>query len=71
MFLVRGGFESLFLRVIEMCSKRKKAPLLGLIPSNGGGGGIRTLVTGSTGETVFETAAFNHSATPPQGRCAA
>ena len=33
---------------------------------NGGGGGIRTLVTGSTGETVFETAAFNHSATPPQ-----
>ena len=23
----------------------KKAPLLGLIPSNGGGGGIRTLVT--------------------------
>ena len=38
---------------------------------NGGGGGIRTLVTGSTGETVFETAAFNHSATPPQGRCAA
>lgn len=34
---------------------------------NGGGGGIRTLVTGSTGETVFETAAFNHSATPPHG----
>ena len=34
---------------------------------NGGGGGIRTLVTGSTGETVFETAAFNHSATPPRG----
>lgn len=33
----------------------------------GGGGGIRTLVTGVAGETVFETAAFNHSATPPQG----
>ncbi|MEC4184522.1 hypothetical protein VJ918_06835, partial [Adlercreutzia sp. R21] len=31
------------------------------------GGGIRTLVTGVTGETVFETAAFNHSATPPHG----
>ena len=26
-------------------SDNKKAPLLGLIPSNGGGGGIRTLVT--------------------------
>ena len=31
----------------------------------GGGGGIRTLVTRVTGKTVFETAAFNHSATPP------
>lgn len=27
MFLVRGGFESLFLRVIEMCSK--KSPIAG------------------------------------------
>ena len=33
----------------------------------GGGGGIRTLVTGVAGKTVFETAAFNHSATPPHG----
>ena len=33
----------------------------------GGGGGIRTLVTRVTGKTVFETAAFNHSATPPRG----
>ncbi len=32
----------------------------------GGGGGIRTLVT-LAGQTVFETAAFNHSATPPHG----
>src|SRR3954467_15919335 len=31
-----------------------------------GGGGIRTLVRGLTPETVFETAAFNHSATPPK-----
>lgn len=31
-----------------------------------GGGGIRTPVTGSTHETVFETAALNHSATPPR-----
>src|SRR3954468_13898050 len=31
-----------------------------------GGGGIRTLVRGLTPETVFETAAFNHSATPPR-----
>ena len=35
--------------------------------SSGGGGGIRTLVTRITGKTVFETAAFNHSATPPRG----
>ena len=27
------------------CAQKEKAPLLGLIPSNGGGGGIRTLVT--------------------------
>lgn len=27
------------------CARKEKAPLLGLIPSNGGGGGIRTLVT--------------------------
>ena len=33
-----------------------------------GGGGIRTLVRGLTPETVFETAAFNHSATPPSRR---
>ena len=31
-----------------------------------GGGGIRTLVTPLRRETVFETAAFNHSATPPR-----
>jgi hypothetical protein len=39
-------------------------------PSSGGngGGGIRTLVGGKSPETVFETAAFNRSATPP---CAA
>ena len=34
---------------------------------SGGGGGIRTLVTRVTRKTVFETAAFNHSATPPHG----
>ena len=27
------------------CAQKEKAPLLGLMPSNGGGGGIRTLVT--------------------------
>ena len=32
-------------RAAERESDNKKAPLLGLIPSNGGGGGIRTLVT--------------------------
>ncbi len=37
-----------------------------LINRTGGGGGIRTLVT-LAGQTVFETAAFNHSATPPHG----
>src|SRR5690349_9535327 len=33
-----------------------------------GGGGIRTLGTGVTRTTVFETAPFNHSGTPP-GSC--
>jgi hypothetical protein len=33
-----------------------------------GGGGIRTLVGPKWPETVFETAAFNHSATPPRWR---
>jgi hypothetical protein len=32
-----------------------------------GGGGIRTLVGPIRPETVFETAAFNRSATPPGG----
>src|SRR5579875_1884257 len=35
-----------------------------------GGGGIRTLVGGISPETVFETAAFNRSATPPGARLA-
>ena len=48
------GFESLL---------RKKQPF-GCFWDSGGGGGIRTLVT-PEGQTVFETAAFNHSATPP------
>ena len=42
-----------------------------LLPSQisrkNGGGGIRTLVRGKPPETVFETAAFNRSATPPGG----
>ena len=42
----------------------KRPPLLEVIITYGGGGGIRTLVT-PKGKTVFETAAFNHSATPP------
>ena len=32
-----------------------------------GGGGIRTLGRGVTPTTVFETARFNHSRTPPRG----
>ena len=34
--------------------------------STGGGGGIRTLGAGVTHTTVFETAPFNHSGTPPR-----
>ena len=44
----------------------KNAPSRG-VNSRGGEAGIRTLVTGFTGKTVFETAAFNRSATSPQG----
>ena len=39
--------------------------LSGVMIFSGGGRGIRTLVTWITGKTVFETAAFNHSAIPP------
>ena len=47
--------------------QKKKAPILrNFLNLNGGGGGFEPLVT-YTGQTVFETAAFNHSATPPRG----
>ena len=36
---------------------------------SGGEGGIRTHVTGNTCKTIFETAAFNHSATSPATAC--
>lgn len=35
---------------------------------HGGGGGIRTPVT-LTGQTVFKTAGFNRSPTPPRTEC--
>ena len=59
------GFESL------LTQSTKKAGTLPYLPHlSGGGGGIRTLVTWITGKTVFETAAFNHSAIPPYSvRC--
>ena len=61
------GFESLHLRgVLARPFKQKSPHCWGLHFENGGGGGIRTLVT-LAGQTVFETAAFNHSATPPHG----
>ena len=53
-------------RNLPIDSKKAREPIPGLRLS-GGGGGIRTLVTWVTGKTVFETAAFNHSATPPRG----
>ncbi len=48
-------------------TKRPDTQASDLVFCTGGGGGIRTLVTRVTGKTVFETAAFNHSATPPHG----
>ncbi len=39
-----------------------------VLPASGGEGGIRTLETGVTRLTVFETAAFNRSATSPRWR---
>ena len=53
-------YRSAFLSAPEM----KNAPSRG-VNSRGGEAGIRTLVTGITGKTVFETAAFNRSATSP------
>ena len=50
-----------------ICDKKSLPAIAGRGFHAGGGAGIRTLVTGVTGETVFETAAFDHSATPPQG----
>ena len=45
----------------ELREAQRFAVLLGL----SGGGGIRTLGAGVTHTTVFETARFNHSRTPP------
>ena len=42
---LEGGVHVWLGRAVKGGSDNKKAPLLGLIPSNGGGGGIRTLVT--------------------------
>jgi hypothetical protein len=48
-----------------MSSERSVKDLSGLYTGfSGGGGGIRTPVTLS-GQTVFKTAGFNHSPTPP------
>ena len=47
--------------------RQSKTPHGGALIPNGGEAGIRTLVTGFTGKTVFETAAFNRSATSPRG----
>ena len=43
----------------------RSAPCLAAHRGTSGGGGIRTLGTGSYPSTVFETAPFNHSGTPP------
>ncbi len=41
-----GGFESLLLRICPLGTQNKKAPVFGsFLNLNGGGGGIRTLVT--------------------------
>ena len=62
--MLRGAaiYRSAFLSAPET----KNAPCRG-VNSRGGEAGIRTLVTGFTGKTVFETAAFNRSATSPRG----
>ena len=58
----------LSVRILSKTPGKRKGPCnCRNLKSRGGGGGIRTLVTGVSGETVFETAAFNHSATPPHG----
>ena len=52
-------------RIRGMAPTMKNAPGWGAC-FPGGEAGIRTLVTGVTGKTVFETAAFNRSATSPK-----
>lgn len=45
--------------------QREKPRISGASGPSSGGGEIRTLGTGVTRTTVFETAPFNHSGTPP------
>ena len=63
--LVRTRYIS-FTRIYVLTTGIKNAPGRD-VDCNGGEAGIRTLVTGVAGKTVFETAAFNRSATSPQG----
>ena len=66
MSFLEGDVHGWLGRAAKRGFDNKKAPNTGsFLNLNGGGGGIRTLVTGSTGETVFETAAFSRSAILP------
>ena len=67
-----GGFLAVFSGYVEglkpdVINDRFPHQLAGS-GSMSGGGGIRTLETPNRRLTVFETAAFNHSATPPEWR---
>ena len=52
-------------RLVRAQRQQKRLFVRTAFDQTGGGRGIRTLVTWITGKTVFETAAFNHSAIPP------
>ena len=64
-FALRAGIPPHRFESLEVPWERKSPRGCEGCGDSGGGGGIRTLVTRVAGKTVFETAAFNHSATPP------
>jgi hypothetical protein len=65
---VSSGLQRMTNRLASPLCKRETARKWAVSGLQSGGGGIRTLDGPKRPITVFETAAFNHSATPPDRR---